>query len=220
VSKEGEVPVLGEFAVESSQVVKRRVDLAPYFGLTRPGRYQIIATVHVKEWNQDISAPPKGFDVIRGNRIWSQEFGVPLARGSTNAAPEVRRYTLVQANYVKGQPRLYLSLTDASETKVFKVFPIGALVSFSNPEPQLDSESNLHVLFQNSGHTFTYTVISADAAVLVRQTYEYVKTRPRLTAEDKGRFAVEGGARRPMADDFPPPPPATGDTDRVPQSPH
>lgn len=215
VSKEGEVPVLGGFAVESSQVVTRKVDLAPYFNLTQPGRYQVIATVHVKEWNQDVSSKPKGFDVIHGNTIWSQEFGLPLARGATNAAPEVRRYTLKQANYLKSQPRLYLSLTDSVESKVFKVFSIGPLISFSNPEPQLDNESNLHLLYQNAGHAFLYTVVSPNGDVLLRETYEYTKTRPHLMSDEKGRFSVAGGLRRPMPDDFPPPPKATGETDKA-----
>ncbi len=215
VSKESEVPVLGEFTAESSQVVTRRVDLAPNFNLTRAGRYQIIATVHVKEWNQDVSSKPKGFDVIHGNTIWSQDFGLPLARGATNATPEVRRYSLKQANYLKTQPRLYLSITDGVESKVFKVFAVGPLVSFSSPEPQLDNESNLHLLYQNSGHAFLYTVVSPNGDVLLRQTYEYTKTRPHLMSDEKGRFSVAGGLRRPMPDDFPPPPKATGETDRA-----
>src|SRR5438094_1032763 len=36
----GEIPVLGEQAVGSSMVANRRVDLMPYFELTKPGRYK------------------------------------------------------------------------------------------------------------------------------------------------------------------------------------
>src|SRR6059036_1830397 len=39
VPRTGDVPVAGEFDVESSTVVTRRVDVAPYFALTKPGRY-------------------------------------------------------------------------------------------------------------------------------------------------------------------------------------
>ncbi|TAL02397.1 MAG: hypothetical protein EPO07_07395 [Verrucomicrobia bacterium] len=212
VSKEGEVPVLGEFKVGSSEVGTRKVNLAPYFNLTRPGRYQVIATIHVKEWNQDITTKPRNFEVIHGNTIWMQDFGVPLPAGATNTAPEVRRYSLKQANYLKTQPRLYLSITDGAESKVFKVFPIGPLTSFSNPEGQLDNESNLHVLYQNTGHTFLYTVVSPNGNVLLRQTYDYTKTRPHMIEDEKGRFSVGGGARHSMPDDLPPP--SAGDSEK------
>src|SRR5215813_6939117 len=43
VPKVGEAPVLGEFVLESSKVAIKRVDLAPYFSLAQPGRYQIVA---------------------------------------------------------------------------------------------------------------------------------------------------------------------------------
>ena len=48
VPKTEEVPVAGEFDLESSRVVTLRVDLAPYFLLNRPGRYSITATMQLK----------------------------------------------------------------------------------------------------------------------------------------------------------------------------
>src|SRR5208282_5024636 len=44
VSKNSDVPVSGEFDLDSSQMAIKRVDLAPYFALSRLGRYNIIAT--------------------------------------------------------------------------------------------------------------------------------------------------------------------------------
>lgn len=205
VNKEAEVPVLGEFTVESSQMATRRVDLAPYFTLTRPGRYQVTATVLVSEWQRLVSSKPKGFDVISGGKIWSREFGVPPAPGVTNREPEVRRYTLHQATYLKSQMRLYVSVTDVEQNRVIKLFPIGPMVSFSNPEPQLDAQSNLHLLYQTSSRAFSYTVVSPNGDLLLRQTYDYTQSRPRLTVDAKGRFSVAGGARRETPDDLPPP---------------
>ena len=56
VPKLGEVPVLGAFALESSKVAIKRVDLAPYFSLPRPGSYQIVATVRIRGWNREITS--------------------------------------------------------------------------------------------------------------------------------------------------------------------
>src|SRR5262249_12595526 len=99
VSRNGETPVIGEFLLESSKAGIKRLDLQPFFALSRPGRYAITATVHIKEWGQDISSRPKNFDIIDGAKLWEQEIGVP--RTGASGAPEVRKYVLQQANYIK-----------------------------------------------------------------------------------------------------------------------
>ena len=205
VVKNGEVPVLGEFTLESSEVATRHVDLAPYFALPRPGRYHVTATVRVKQWDATLTTKPKSFDIIQGAKLWSQDFGVPAAAGVTNQLPEVRKYTLQQANYLRTQLRLYLRLTDAAESKVIKVFSLGPMVSFSQPEPQLDKFSNLHLLYQNGARSFSYTVVTPDGDVVVRQTHEYANSRPRLQVDRDGKLVVAGGMRRVSSNDVPAP---------------
>jgi hypothetical protein len=204
VFKKGEVPVRGEFTLESSERATKRVDLAPYFNLLKPGRYAIRATIRIKEWeDRQVSSPPKSFDIIQGAKIWEQEFGVPRVPGITNGMPEVRTYALQQANYLRTQLKLYVQITD-TKGKINKVFPIGPMLSFGQPEPQLDKLSNLHILYQNGPHSFSYTVITPDGEVIVRQTYDYT-SRPRLKADANGNLAVIGGTRRVTFDDLPRP---------------
>ena len=196
VVKNSEVPVAGEFDLESSQMAIKRVDLAPYFVLAQPGRYRIIATVRIKEWNATVTSPEKGFDVIHGAKLWSQDFGVPAPAGVTNQAPEVRRYSLIEANYLRSQLRLYVQVSDESEARVFKVSAVGPLVSFSTPEAKVDRLSNLHVLYQSGAQAFNYSVINPDGDVIRREMYDYANTRPRLSVDDNGDVAVTGGVRR------------------------
>ena len=217
VSKNGEVPVKGEFALESGKVATRRVDLAPYFFLDRPGRYQLTANVNIKVWDTTVTASPKSFDVINGAKIWSQEFGMPLPAGVTNRSPEVRRYTLEQANYLRSQLRLYLRLSEAESGRVLKVFPIGSMVAISEPEHQIDRNNNLHVLYQHGARVYLYTMITPDGEVTVRQLHEITSARPRLLADDKGGFYVAGGARRFTSNDLPAP--TNPDTDASPEKP-
>jgi hypothetical protein len=205
VVKNSEAPVLGEFALESSKMATRRVELGPHFALTRLGRYSVSATVRVAEWGAQLTSKPTDFDIIRGARLWSQEFGVPVAAGGSNQPPEVRRYTLQQANYLNSQIRLYLRLTDFSEARVFKVLPIGPMRSVSKPEPQLDKQSNLHVLYQDEARSYSYTVVSPDGDIMLRQTYDYVNSRPRLQVDKEGKVSVLGGVRRITANDVPSP---------------
>lgn len=203
VPKSGEVPVTGEFTLESAQVATHRVDLAPCFALTRPGRYSVTATLRIKEWDGQITSPPKAFDVIYGAELWSQEFGLPAAPGATNRTPDIRRYTLQQANHLKSELRLYVRLTDETESKVLKVIPIGMLVGSSRPEQLVDRLSHLHLIYQNGARSFSYTVINPDGEIIARQTHDYIGTRPRLKVDEEGNISVIGGQRRVTNSDLP-----------------
>jgi hypothetical protein len=206
VMKLGDPPVHGEFTLGSSQVATKRVDLSPYFVLNRSGRYSIIATVRIPDWGSEVASAPRTFDIVSGAKLWSQEFGVPLPPGAGHQPPEVRRYTLLQANDPRKQLRLFLRLSDGPDTRIFKLLPLGPLVGFSQPETQLDAQSRLHLLFQNGPRSFSYTCISPDGEILERRTYEYLGSRPRLRVSEDGAVSVAGGVRRERPDDLPPKP--------------
>jgi hypothetical protein len=199
VSRLAEPQVSGAFMLESAQVATRLVDLMPCFDLSQPGRYTVAATVRIKELSDEVEAKPKPFEIIRGTRLWEQAFGLP-----SSGSPEVRKYILQQASYRK-ELKLYLRLTDADEHKAFCVFPLGPLVSFSQPEAQVDKASYLHVLCQTGARSFLFYVINPDGVVVIRQTHDYTATRPMLRFTDEGRIVVAGGARRVTAGDIPAP---------------
>lgn len=196
VVKTANPPVQGEFKLDSSEVATKRVDLAPYFDLKRPGHYRIIATVHIKDWNTDVVSAPKGFDIVNGAKLWSQVFGVPLPAGVSNRPPEVRKYTLEEANYLHSQLRMYVQVSDESGAIIFKVRAIGPMVSFSQPEAQLDRASDLHVLYQSGASSFLYSVINPDGNILRQETYDYLNVRPRLRVGANGDITEYGGVQR------------------------
>ena len=204
VDKSTDVPILGAFDLEPSEVAIKRVDLAPYFALGQEGRYVVTATVRIKNWDREISSRPKPFDIIEGAKLWEQEVGLPQLSTATNTPPQLHRYVLQQANYLRGQLRLYLRVLD-DYGKVLKVVPIGPMVSFGRPDPpQIDRLSNLHVLYQNGASAFSYTVFNPNGDLIIRQVHDYTGTRPRLRGDDKGQIAVVGGVRRLTANDVPP----------------
>jgi hypothetical protein len=194
VIKKSDPSVIGAFDLGSSEVATKRVDLAPYFTLTRNGRYKVTATLHIKSWSTEITSPPQKFDVIQGAELWSQAFGVPDP-AVTNAPPRVRKYSLIEANYLSDQLRLYIQVSDAGGGSL-KVRPIGPMISFGQPEAQLDPLSNLHILYQNGASTFTYAVVDPDGDITQQEVYDYVSTRPRLRQDDSGNISVYGGVRR------------------------
>lgn len=206
VAKLSDPPVIGEFELDSAKVATKRVDLLPFFTILQPGRYTLSATIKIKAWDREVASVPKSFDIIHGAKLWEQEIGIPSSDSATNSTPttpEVRKYVLEQANYLRSRLRLYLRVTDAAGTRPFRVIPIGPMVSFSRPEGQVDKFSDLHVLYANGPHSFSYTVFNPDGDLLVRQTHEYINSRPRLRVDNDGVISVLGGVRRLTPQDYP-----------------
>ena len=203
VSNNGKVPVVGEFNVGTTEVATKHVDIAPYFALNKTGRYRVTAIVHIKDWDKVVESPAKRFDVIDGAQLWSQDFGMPASGGATNQLPEIRKYILEQANYLQKQLRLYVLVSDATGSRIFKVSAIGQMVSFSQPEEQLDRASNLHVLYQSSAHSSLYAEIAPDGRITQRDIYDFVTARPHLGMNDAGDMVVIGAVRRARPGELP-----------------
>lgn len=201
--KNSEPIVETDFTLESSEHADVRVNLAPYFQLERTGHYLVTANIDVPEWKRQIQSDPKGFDIIKGARIWQEEFGVPKGPGDTNPAPEMRLYALQEANYLRSRLVLYVQVSD-SAGKINRVQPIGPMISFGQPDARVDKLSNLHVLYQTGPHTFSYTITNPDCEIISRQTYEYTSF-PRMVPDAQGKITIQGGTRRISRDDLPSP---------------
>jgi hypothetical protein len=195
-------PVQRPFTLESSKQGTLKVDLAPCFDLRKPGYYQIRATVKIKNWRESLTTKSVPFEIIEGTKIWEQVFGVPSPSG--NNPPEVRKYTLQQANYLK-EPRLYLRIS-AADDSVLKVINIGPMLSIGRPEPLLDKSNRLHLLQQVGARSSLYLIFNSNGDTELRHTYEYSGSRPRLQWNEKGEIEVKGGVRKTSPNDVPPEP--------------
>jgi hypothetical protein len=202
VPHRGELPVAGEFELENATVATKRVDIAPGFELDQPGPYRVTASVKPANWDKELATPTRSFEIFDGTVLWEQTFGVPQAVADTNP-PEVRRYLLQQAIHLK-ELKLYARVTDQYGGRTFAAFPLGPMLSFSQPEKQIDKQSRLHILYQFGARSFNYSVINPDGKLVVRQTHEYTDTRPVLRAGPRGEIGVSGGMRRLTRDDLPP----------------
>jgi hypothetical protein len=206
VAKQGEMPVQSPFTLLSGQSVTRAFNPTPYFGFRQPGRYSIAATIKLVQWKQEIICKPVGFTVSEGvplPHLGDLTIGVPPPPGVTNALPEVRRYSLLKASDLN-ELKLYFRLTDQNG-RTLRVFPLTRMLSFSDPEAQIDRANNLHVLLQTGARTFTYSVLDPNGNLLARQFHEYTRTRPTLHVNDDGLVLVEGGQRVPTWEDIPAP---------------
>ena len=203
VLQKKQLDIRGEFTLPNAARAKKLVNLAEAFELTKFGRYYVTATLHVPEWGESFEIPKrKHFGIATGVKLWETAFGVPSPKEGQK--PEVRKFQLVQANHVK-RLSLYVRITDESGGETFNLFPLGAVVGFSKPEPQMDRWCNLHVFYQDKARTFRYFMITPDGLMLARQTWELTDSRPELTMNSEGRISVTGGMRRISASDLPPP---------------
>lgn len=215
VNKLGEVPVIGEFTLATSEVATKQADLTPFFDLSTPGRYNVTASLKLPQWNLTVVSPAKAIDIINGSVLWQQDFGVPGSVSPTQKSPEIRRYTLQKATYLK-QLQLYVRVSDATDNRVCRVFALAPMVSFSHPETQIDRESRLHVLSQTGARSFIYGIVSHEGELLTRHTYDYTASRPQLTVGEEGKVFVRGGMRRLTAKDLPKPVADSRDTQSKP----
>lgn len=199
----GPMDVVRPFEIESSKVATRFIDLAPAYALTQPGRFQISAEVFIKEWDQKLESKPVDIEIVKGFKIWEQNFGLPKSTAGDALPPEVRKYSLLKLQALD-KIRLYACVSDRNEMIVYRAFPVGAMVSFSKPEVQLDKDSNLHVLNQSGSKWFFYAVVTPFGELKLRQTYHYGSIRPTLKPDGEGGIHVSGGLRQITKDDYPP----------------
>ncbi|MBL9138767.1 MAG: hypothetical protein JNK85_23050 [Verrucomicrobiales bacterium] len=215
VSRTGHVPVEGEFTLESAKAGTKWWNIQPAFDLTQSGNYLIYAEVRLPDWSQREVSEPVSITIQPARNMWESTFGVPPADPSVSSEPEIRRYAL-QAATRDRERRLYARVTDESSTQIYRVVYLDRLLSFANPDQQLDNSSRLHVLFQTGGSSYTYCVLDPSGELVIRQRHDIVPgSRPRLAKNDDGTIAVAGGKRAPTVIDIPPyvPPPAATNSD-------
>lgn len=197
------LPEQEEFKLDSAKAATKYVNVTPHYELSRPGHYTLVALVKIPQFQRSVESDRVGFDLISGSKVWEQDFGLPAKEGD-QGPPEIRKYALLQTIH-QDRLRVYLRVSNASETRVFRVFSVGPMVSVSRLEPQIDKFSNLHLLYQTGSRRFLYSTVNPDGLLIARETYDISNTRPILRVDQQGRIRVSGGTRRVDPTDIPPP---------------
>jgi hypothetical protein len=201
VKPTGDLEESGEFGLENATSGTLRYNLQNAFELDRPAQYRVTATVQIPGGEAVTSAPLR-FEIIRGARLWDRLVGV--SGTDTNAAPETRKFIVQQANYLRSV-KLFVRVTDASETATYRVIRIGPTVSFAKPQYLVDRQNRLHVLHQYDADEYLYHAINTAGDVEQRHNYVIADRRPELRVNDRGEVAVIGGVRRLTSADLPAP---------------
>jgi hypothetical protein len=127
--------------------------------------------------------------VSEGQTLWQQTVGIP--DGQKNAG-QYRSYTLLSFRQPKNL-MLYVRIVDENAGVVYGTYPLGALVNGYDPEAQVDSLSQLHILEMGAPKEYLYTRIGPNGEMLGQQDYTDLKTRPHLKRSAEGDVAIAGG---------------------------
>jgi hypothetical protein len=192
-------PDSGSFKLDTSLRGTLYYDVQPLFDVSTPGRYRLTASVRTAS-GEEVLSPPTTFDVIKGSRIWEREVGIASDDGQTTL--ERRKFIVQQANYLRSL-KLYVRITDSSESRTFKVLPVGSTIATSRPQFVVDQLSRLHLVHQTSVDDYYYHIIDPDGTIALRQVYVYTDRRPELRVNDKREVGVIGGSRKVTRSDLP-----------------
>ena len=204
VEKVGDLDVVEKFQVPNASRAIRRVHLIPAYKIDHPGRYRIAAYINIPELNSQLVSAPVEIGILSATVIWDREIGVVKDDKDPSAPIEIRKYTLMRT-VNENQIDLYVKVTDKYQQHIYGVYSLGNIVSFGEPDRQVDRFSNLHVLMQNGARSFRYTIVKPDGKILLRERHDYTNTRPKLIMGKTGLIQVGGGKRKQSFDDIPTP---------------
>ncbi len=159
------------------------------YPVTDYGVYHVRALIYSADLDKYFSSGVSGIEVSEGTSIWQQTVGIP--DGQKNAG-QYRTYSLLSFR----QPRdnmLYVRIEDENAGLVYGTFPLGRLINGYEPEEQVDSLSELHILQMIAPKEYLYTRLGPNAEMLGQEDYTDLKTRPHLKRTADGDVAISGG---------------------------
>lgn len=201
IRKEGQPEVKGAFIVKNSHEAMKVVSIVKNFDFSKKDQYMIQVVAKIPGFEDEYVSNEASFFIVNGVKLWEQVFGLP--QSDPNQSPELRKYSLYQATQKK-KIYLYFRLSDPNDHYVYRVYPIGTMLSFSEPQAQLDGNSHLHVLNQFGARSFAYYEFSPLGEKLKQQTYQLQQGRkPKLGFKSAEGISVYDGVRVPHQTDFP-----------------
>lgn len=189
----GAAPVV----LPSGREARYRLDLAPFFDFPRPGRYRVRIAARFPEWSEVVAAQEAHLRVVSGVALWSERFAVTDDRGDVSR----REYRLMQVNRLDAT-HVYLQVRLVANERVVGVEQIGTMVSFADPEGQIDPVGNAHLLVQFGRESYRYCVVSPNGQLIARQTYVHGPGQPQFRRNEAGLIVVRGGSLKPNATDY------------------
>lgn len=185
VSLESEPPL----HIESGKTVTRKVDIAAQYPVHDFGAYHVRANVFFADLNKFFYSPAKVFQVTDARPIWQKTVGVPDGQPGAGGT---RTYSLL-SNRFPDHTSLYVRVEDKNSGTVYSTYSLGRVISFEEPQVQIDRANQLHVLHCAAPRTWAYSHIGLNGELLKQSTFLQVKSQPQLRRVADGLVSVHGG---------------------------
>lgn len=175
--------------IESGKSVTRKIDLGTLYPVHDFGTYHVRAHVFFADLNKFFYSPAKVFQVADARPIWQKTVGVPDGQPGAGGA---RTYSLL-SNRFPDHTSLYVRVEDKNSGTVFRTYSLGRVISFDQPQVEIDRANQLHVLHCTAPRTWAYSHVGLNGELLKQSTFLQVKSQPHLKRVADGLIAVHGG---------------------------
>ena len=179
--------------------VTRKINLTPLFPITDLGVYHVRANVFFADLNKFFYAKAKVIEVTNARPIWQRTVGDPMSSAA-------RTYSLM-TNRFPDHTSLYVRVEDKQNSLVYGTYSLGRVISFDQPQAEIDRQNQLHVLQPSAPRIWAYSVVGLDGRLLKHAIYSQTRSMPRLRRSSEGAVSVAGGTL-----DAPAPPPSASRT--------
>jgi hypothetical protein len=182
----GEQPPL---KIEAGKRVTQKINLTPLFQVHDFGAYHVRAHIYFPDLSKFFYSQTKVFEVTDARPIWQKTVGIPEG----NPGPgSVRTYSLL-TNRFPDHTSLYVRVEDKDSGIVYATYSLGRILSFDEPQAELDRVNRLYVLHCAAPRNWAYSQIGLNGELLAHSSFMEAKTRPRLTHATDGEVTVRGG---------------------------
>jgi hypothetical protein len=194
-SEEQPIPPLGSakpeppLKIAAGQRVTRQIDLTPLYPVHEFGAYHVRTNVYFADLGKFFYSGTQVFEVTDARPIWQQTVGVP---GGATGAGGVRTYSLM-TNRFPDHTSLYIRVQDKDTGVVFATYSLGRTIALEEPQAEIDSANQLHVLHCAAPRAWSYSRIGLNGELLEHSSLMETKSRPRLVHSSDGQVAVRGG---------------------------
>lgn len=175
--------------IEAGKTVTRDINLTPLYPVHDFGTYHVRANLYFADLSKFFYSSAKVFQVTDARPVWQKTVGIPDGQPG---AGSTRTYSLL-SNRFPYHTSLYVRVEDRNSGAVFATYPLGHVISFADPQAELDRANQLHVLYSAAPRTWGYAHIGLNGELLKHSTFMQVKSQPRLRRTPEGLIAVHGG---------------------------
>src|SRR5438094_9904935 len=175
--------------IKAGQKVTQRINLTPLYPVQEFGTYHVRAHIYFADLGKFFYSGTKVFEVTDARPIWQGTVGIP---DGVSAPGNVRTYSLM-TNQFPDHTSLYVRVQDKDNGIVYATYSLGRIISFEEPQAQIDRTNKLHVLQCAAPRSWAYARVGLNGELLEHSSFMETKTRPRLVHSANGEIAVRGG---------------------------